>query len=190
VLDSEEGAKARMSEGALLIEQRGASVHVDEHGAVRVICPLARPTSDSWGGFSGLVVIEEDVRAAIERALRFSAAVLDRLDKERRVTHVVVGAGLLSAGHRAWRTRREHEQSPNTISGFMDSPAQVVVQLDPPGAPRADLRKRAAATAEDLTILAGSGRGHARLSVSRTRPPRISDPAAWRAAPRRHPRGS
>jgi hypothetical protein len=154
VLDSEEGAKARTERDTLVVEQGRASVLVGEHGTVRIVVPPTREKPNGWGGLSGLVLIEDDVRSGIERALRFAAGVLDHVDTSRAVGRVTVVVGLLGVGHRAWRSRQEHERSPNMLSGMsMTGRDSVAVHPDPPGMERQALRRAAKGLAADLTVL-------------------------------------
>jgi hypothetical protein len=124
------GTDVNVEGDAIHLAQRESNrlVNVDESGRVLVVTPA---TEDRWR--TGIPsIIEEDVRALIERSLRFVSRVLDQIDGPRRLTHVAPIVGLLGAGYLPWRTREEQQQSPNAASMGMGSADEVVVALTPP----------------------------------------------------------
>jgi len=104
-----------VTKGVLTISQEEASLSVAEDGAMVIVQPARRESPSQGYGFAAL--IEEDVLASIERALRFAGVVLARIDKGKLLTDLVVVAALSEVGHAAWRTRAEQAASPN--SGFL-----------------------------------------------------------------------
>jgi hypothetical protein len=155
VLVSSEGTTVSVKGDALVLEQRVASVAVDQLGTVLIVQP-ARVVGDR--GVTELpAVIEEDVVAAIGRALRFVGWVLDRTDPLRRVTDVTVVGLLAGAGYMPWRSRAEHAASPT--SGTMGRGGdEVVVGLTPARRHRQALIHDPDRIAEDLVVLLRRGR--------------------------------
>jgi hypothetical protein len=98
------------------------------------------------------VAIEEDVEECLQTMLKFTAALLDRIDPIRRISDVVIVAAL--QGAMTWRTRAEHERSPNSYSVRLSSDT-AVVQLTPARRHRAALAQDTGALAEDLSVLLG-----------------------------------
>jgi hypothetical protein len=92
---------------------------------VRLVLPAERPHTP--GGFASVAVsvaIREDVEELLQRALRFVAWVLDRIDPIQRISDVVPVVNL--SGALGWRTRVEHERSPNSFTMRMSQePATV-----------------------------------------------------------------
>ncbi len=151
ILDPARGTNKQLEGHALLVEQDQASIQLDELGTVVV----AQPARDE-GGRAHMelpVLIEEDIRARIERGLLFAGWILDRVDPVRRLSDVVVVAALLGGGYLEWRTRAEHAAAPNTVQVGMGGSDRVVVRLSPARRNRAALTLDAARIAEDLTVL-------------------------------------
>lgn len=147
VLSSERGSRPRIENHRLIIDQGEGAIVLDEQGSVCVVMPIEREGPMA-------AIIEEDVREAIERALRFIGGVLDRIDGVDRLSHVAVTVSILGAGYFGWRTRREHEASPNTMQMNMHGDEHFrPINLTPPHRPRAALRQDTAAIAQDLTVL-------------------------------------
>ena len=104
------------------------------------------------GLFQVPALIEEDIRQYLMVALSFSAALLDRIDPVRRLSHIAIIAALTGVSLRAWRTREEHARSSNTGRfGFFHD--RVRERLDPPVRTRADIGQRADELAHDLIVL-------------------------------------
>lgn len=111
VLESAEGTDVRVAGNALELLQRRASVLVDESGVVRITQAARRDPDRRTSELAAL--IEEDIIESLRRALRFAGWLLNRIDPVSRVTDVVVAVRLLDAGYMPWRTRIEHQASPN-----------------------------------------------------------------------------
>jgi len=147
VFDRRSGTHARIEGDALILEQDEASVLVDQLGSVRIVQAVERKARPSIP-----VLIEEEVRELIDRAARFAAWGLDQIDPARRLSAVVPILGLHRGSTVNWRTRAEHEQSPNTVA-FSMGPEAVVVHLAPPSRRRAGLTHERQALVEDFTVL-------------------------------------
>lgn len=151
VLDRTSGTRHLIRENALVIEQDQASIYVDQLGTVRLIVSAERPrTRADFTAVSVSVAIREDVEELLQRALRFVAWILDRIDPVRRISDVVPIANL--EGAVTWRTRAEHERSPNSFPMRMSN-EPATVALTPARRHRAALSQDAAAIAEDLGAL-------------------------------------
>jgi hypothetical protein len=149
VLDREVGTRHGIRENALVIEQDKASILIDQLGTVRLVLPAERPrTREDFASVS--VAIREDVEDVLHRTLRFVAWVLDRIDPIRRMSDVVPVVNL--SGALSWRTRAEHERSPNSFT-MRTSQEPATVSLTPARRHRAALSQDARAVAEDLAAL-------------------------------------
>jgi hypothetical protein len=84
--------------------------------------------------------------------LRFIASVLDRIDPVRRLSDVVPVASI--TGAMTWRTRAEHDRSPNSYP-VRHSNEPVVAWLIPARRHRAALGQQAESLVEDLVVLLG-----------------------------------
>ena len=125
---------------------------VDQLGSVRIIQPAYDSDDDSHRYLP--VLVEEDVAERLQRSLRFTAWVLDRIDPGARLTHVVLPAALVGAGHMGWKTRAEHRRNPNSgVQMSMHSGEELTAFRAPPLQPRPALRVNTAKLAEDLTVL-------------------------------------
>jgi hypothetical protein len=151
ILDRTAGTRHSIRENALVIEQDKASILVDQLGTVRLVLPAERPrTRGDFASVSVSVAIREDVEELLQRALRFVAWILDRIDPVRRISDLVPVANL--NGALGWRTRSEHDWSPNSFAMRM-SQEPATVALTPARRHRAVLGQDTAAIAEDLTAL-------------------------------------
>ncbi len=147
VLTTQEGTEVHIDNDALVFAQPDRSIAIGETGSVRFRATIPTP------GIGLSVIIEEDVRDIIDRFLRFANAVLAHIDPVNRLSHAVVAARILDAGHLAWRTRAEHAQSPNnvTMNTFADGEGEAV-HLSPPHRTRSALRLNLSELVDDLTV--------------------------------------
>lgn len=117
---------------------------------------IQQPAGNIGGWHTGLpCLIEEDVAEGIANAFRYAARVLNRIDGTGRFTHFAAAVGLRNAGYLPWRTRSEHQRSPNQVTvgiGAFDQPNPIVVIPSPPIQSRAALLNTADQIAQDLTI--------------------------------------
>jgi hypothetical protein len=153
VLDLANATRIEREGSQIALRQNDAFVTVDSRGTVVVGGPAREDTRQGLPA-----IIEEVVRDRLERAIRFVGRVLDQIDGQGGLTHVALCAGLLGAGAFGWRTRAEHQASPNSMTmapGLMRGGAEPIVQLDPPVRPRTALGLEASSLAEDLTVLLG-----------------------------------
>lgn len=148
LLNPSDGTDARVEQDKLVVEQPHAFITLDEDGSIRISTHLE-------GSDQGLpVIIEEEVRNQIARSINYAAWLLEEIDPVHRLSHcspVVMIGGQTYLG---WRTRREHDQSPNQASigrSWGESPHPV--HLTPPHRPRAALRVQLDSIADDLTVL-------------------------------------
>jgi hypothetical protein len=149
ILDRTAGTRAAIRRDALVIEQENASILLDQLGTVRISVGAERDRSRGDLALAG-VAIQEDVEELLRRLLGFVAATLDRIDPTRRLSDVVPIASV--QGAMAWRTRAEHERSPNSYRVRI-SQEPVIASLTPARRHRAALGQGAAAIAEDLVVL-------------------------------------
>lgn len=152
VLDTSLGTDVMIEGTALALRQSENFVFLDQAGAVSVGQSARRPTSTSRAGRELPALIIEDVRDALAIALRFAGWVLDRIDSTHRLTDVVIMAHLAGAGFMAWRTRAEHEASPNAGQLAMGGD-DITVTLTPARRHRQVLTHEADRIAEDLVTL-------------------------------------
>lgn len=146
VLSPSEGTSTRATEHAVVLEQRDGSVLIDDLGSVRTV----QPTREDDRTSSSLpVLIEEDVRDRLVRALRLSGEILDRVDPVRRLREILPVVSLHGASSLGWRTREEHARSPQSVQMPHVSDPQVVV-LSPSTRPRASLLHDTDALRDDI----------------------------------------
>lgn len=133
-----------------LIQKQGSGlVALDEAANLLVVQPALE--NNNWrSGITSL--IEETITERIIRAIRFCARVLDHVDSAQRISHVAPVVTLRIAGYLPWRTRAEHERSPNTATTGFGSAEHVVVALSPPVRRRAALLHDTQRMAEDFTV--------------------------------------
>lgn len=133
-----------------LFENHGtALVSLSETGEILIDQPAVN--DDAWQRRIPSL-IEEDVTERIARALRFGARLLAHVDHAQRLSHVAPVAALLGAGYRPWRTREEHQRSPNAASMGSGSADPAVATLSPPTCRRPALIQDTHRIAEDLTV--------------------------------------
>lgn len=148
IFSSEEGVKRALEDDALVLRQQDAFFRVDGEGSISLMLPITVPRG------SLPIIIEEEVKDTLEKALIFSAEILDSIDGQHRLSQVAVAAKLLGGSYITWRTRRENEANPNSFTlssglGRKDS----IAHLSPPDFPRATLRHRCVQLSEDLLVL-------------------------------------
>jgi hypothetical protein len=127
-------------------ERDGAAVQLNEQGAVLVRTPIERGGGDR-GGLP--VIIEEAVHRQLATALAYAAGVLEQIDPSQRLTHVAVAAVITGGEHTAWRSQREHDASPNSVSMGMGREERKPVHV---ARARAALRLDAEHLVEDLLV--------------------------------------
>lgn len=125
-------------------------MQVDEAGMLRILLPTFSENNRRHSLL--LSIIEEDIRERLERALRFANAVLNRIDRSRRLTDLVIVAGLLGAGWLSWRTRAEQAASPNS-SPMGQGVNYILVPERPQLHPRSAFTREIPKLADDLTVL-------------------------------------
>lgn len=151
VLDRFARTACELRGNALVLKQDRASVGVDQAGSILICQPATRADDIRRTGLSAL--IEEDVVDDLERAIRFSGWLLDRIDPLRRLSDVVPVAQISGAEHIAWRSRADYVANPNTSTMSMRGGEDSAVSLTPPSRRRASLIHDARRLAEDLAVL-------------------------------------
>jgi hypothetical protein len=150
VLDSERGARCRFDGEALVVASDSEQIAIDQLGTIAVVRPARRAQVSSIGLNP---IIEEDVTEAIATALRFSHAVLERVDPTGRAP-LAAPMVLLQGSALGWRTRAEQQASPNSMSmGMGNDRARDPIVLVPATRPRRYLSMKADELAEDFTVL-------------------------------------
>lgn len=138
----------RLENCALLIAQEnGAVFRIDESGAMLLSVPIEQAS----GHIKPL--IEENVSAAIEKALGFADGMLEKFDRTQKLTRVVLATDIGTSGVLGWRTAREQAASPDSMQIAMDTPALGPVMLNPPDRTRMALRAEHTRLTEDLLAL-------------------------------------
>lgn len=100
----------------VLRQERGASIRLTEQGSVGMRLPLDEPRNvRGFDPMSGMVVIEETVKARIGIALAYAAEVLNRIDRTQRLTHLAIALRIAGVEHRGWRTRAQHAANTTSI---------------------------------------------------------------------------
>ena len=129
-------------------QSNGNAVSIDERGSILISFRV--PSERGMG-----VILEEDVSERLRAGLAFSAGLLDQIDSSQRLSRVVVAAHLEGSGFSAWRTRAEHQRSPNqvTYSRGYSEVQEEPVHFQPPDQARAALSYDAETITEDLVAL-------------------------------------
>lgn len=147
VLTPQQGTETDIANDKLILKQPDRAVSIGENGSIALVSNIPSPET-------GLpVIIEEDVRGVIGGFLRFASAVLTDIDPPDRLSHIAIAARILNVDYLTWRTRAEHQQSPDSVSmnRFGDADAEPV-SLSPPHRTRAALRQSMPDLVEDLTV--------------------------------------
>lgn len=145
------GTDTAISGDALrLIQSQGSGLVTLDEAANLLIVQPALENNNSRSGITSL--IEEVITERITHAIRFCGRVLDHVDPAQRISHVVPVATLRGAGYLPWRTREEHERSPNQATMGFGSAEHVFVVLSPPVRRRAALLHDTQRIAEDFTV--------------------------------------
>ncbi|SOO18814.1 conserved hypothetical protein [Xanthomonas citri pv. fuscans] len=116
VFDRSLGMKAGLNGEALVLVQEaqrsdGASIRLWPNGDILISLPVPPPER----GMGLSVVLEESVAEKLEAAIAYAAWLLAHVDPTERLSHVVPAVRLLGEHAGAWRTRAEHEASPNSM---------------------------------------------------------------------------
>jgi len=144
----EEGTRTRFRSGWLVLSQETRSLEVNSAGQIVVRLSATNPRDQ--GGFAAL--IEEDIESQLGLALAFASALLERVDSAHRYSHAAIIAAVTGLSYEPWRTRSEHDRSPN--SGTLRTGGEsAIAQLDPSTRPRAEIGQRSRELAQDLMVL-------------------------------------
>ena len=150
VFEPAHGSERNFANGTLQLSQEtGATIVIDERGSVRVSVPIA--------GGTGMVgaLIEENVAEALNRALAHAAEILEKVDETERLSRIVVAAGIDSNGVMGWRTRREDQANPNsmTMSSMFHQGDHEPIHFQPSDRARAALSFDRERMIDDLVTL-------------------------------------
>ncbi len=138
----------RLEQGALVIEQdKGAAFRIDEAGSLL----LSVPIEQAPGHIKPL--IEENVAAAIGKALAFADRTLEKFDHTQKLTRIVIAVDIGASSVFGWRTAREQAASPNSMQVAMDQSNSGPVMLNPPDRTRMALRAERNSMTDDLLAL-------------------------------------
>jgi len=154
VLTPTDNTSISVRDNRILLEQNyDRSVSIGGTGDVLIV----QPARENQGWHTGIPsLIEEDIAERITRAFLLAARLLDRVDGPQRLTHFAPVVGLRGAHYLPWRTRAEHQRSPNHasmgLSGAFGMTDPIIVTLSPPVLPRPALLNQAHQTAEDFTV--------------------------------------
>lgn len=145
------GVETGIEGTALVLTQKdGGRVQLDEEGAILLRLPLTNASDDRRQSFGLSSIIEETVQARIVAALGYANWLLERFDSTQRLTYVAVATRLEASDHMAWRTQREQDASPTSVTiGFGYDQEKAPVHLNKP---RAALRLDRQRLAEDLLV--------------------------------------
>ncbi|KIJ00105.1 hypothetical protein ST27_11260 [Xanthomonas phaseoli pv. phaseoli] len=155
VFDRSLGMKAGLNGEALVLVQEaqrsdGASIRLWPNGDVLISLPVPPPER----GMGLSVVVEEDIAGKLEAAISYAAWLLAHIDPTERLSHVVPAVRLLGEHAGAWRTRAEHEASPNSMQvPWRQGEHQEPVLLTPAHQVRQALSMDAQRIGEDLVVL-------------------------------------
>lgn len=147
VLIRGEAVKSRIKDGRLLVAQDQAGLLLAADGTFAVSVPMSAERDHLPA------LIEEDVIEAVERVLRFTHALIDRIDPTGRLADAVAVAALGRIGYSPWLKRDAAARSSLSYNLSMRASEQVEVWLDPPQRRRKALLADARSMAEDLVEL-------------------------------------
>jgi hypothetical protein len=147
IFDTAQGTEVSIEGHAVTLQQDTGRLTLSEEGSFLLVLPLPPPEGLS-------AIIEEDVIQALVTGFQFAAQVLQTIDPTERLSSLAVAVALLNSSHSGWRTRAEHDRSPNrmTMSRMFDD-TPVRVSLSPPHRSRAAFRQQAQSLAEDFRVL-------------------------------------
>jgi hypothetical protein len=147
IFESKEATETEIEENSLLLSQQSSSFRISEDGAIQIL--RAIPKSEHLQ-----VIIEEDVLGLLDTSLKFVSQVLDTLDPTHKLSHVAIAVSVVESSYAGWRTRVEHQKSPNSITmSRMFNDDEIVVTLKPAHRSRSSLKQQTASIAQDLTVL-------------------------------------
>lgn len=114
---------------------------------------MSIPLKRERGWFSAIV--EEEVLAGIERALRFADSLLTAHDPNERLSQVVFAVAIRNAGSASWLTAAratKQERSGRGSMRMLEQSEEPVSVLRPPNRTRGQLRAEVGKAAEDLMV--------------------------------------
>lgn len=149
ILDKRDGVDTRIEGSALVLEQRNASILVDQTGDMR----LTFPAIEHEDRAALPALIEEDVNGRIVRVLRLAAWIADRIDPTSKLTSVAPVVAVLGSSYLGWRTRDEQARHPNEMTMSMRAADRAIIALSPPVRPRQALAYDTAQMADDFVVL-------------------------------------
>lgn len=150
IFDPDTGSQVAIEGGNLVLRQEPSVISLDAQGDI-VICVSIE---DKGRARFISAIIEEIVAERLLAAVHFGSWLLDRIDPTSRLSQVALAARIEGGWHMAWRTKREHAASPDSMNlpniGQDETPP---VHLTPAHRPRAALRFEADHLVEDMLTL-------------------------------------
>ena len=139
------GVQQGMDGDSLVLgQERGPRISLNEQGSISISLPIKRPNRMMLPELIHEVVMEQ-----LTGALGYAAWILDHIDSTQRLTHVAIAAGLTGADNMAWRTQRESDANPNSVSLGMGNNERTPVETSQT---RAALRLNGPQIVEDLVV--------------------------------------
>ena len=149
VFDPSTGSTDKLDGNDIVLEQPGRVIRCDAIGSVVIGIPAVERTAPRASLPS---LIREEVVERLANLIEFGDALLEILDPTGLWSHVSVIAALRACQGLGWRTQREAEQAPNSLSLNLRS-ADAQAGTQPARLPRSDLSVRSTELAEDLAEL-------------------------------------
>jgi hypothetical protein len=149
IFDTQSGTKDSIQGDHLELRQDNRSLTIDQLGTVSI----EMPAEEQREGSHLPVLVEEFIAHEVVIALSFAGWLLDRIDPTHRLQEVAPVLALFDAGYLGWKTRAEHDKSPNVVAVGIGGKDDLTVHLHPPNRRREALRNDAKRLAEDLTVL-------------------------------------
>lgn len=101
----------------------------------------------------GMVVLEEDITALLQKTFRFANWLLNEIDPTQRLTHLAPALSLIGSDSVVWRTATEQAANPNSFILGWRQHERSPVHLTPAHRPRTALSLNAEELIEDYVTL-------------------------------------
>lgn len=149
VLNPEDGVDTSVGDNRLTLAQTGASVVVDQTGAIRIVQPASERGERLRVSLPAL--IEESVTSKLGASLRLASWILDRIDPTMKLTEWYARATLDNAANMAWRTSAEHLANPSSMTLSSQS-GPVFAEASPSIQKRGALRYQVDDVVQDMIV--------------------------------------
>ena len=155
IFDEGQGTQSRIDGQSLIVSQPNAAILLNEQGEIRITMPGRSDMHDKMVALPA--IIEEEVADRLTRELRFASWLLDQVDSHKCLSDVALLVVFSGANYLCWRTRAEHQASPNRGSlgnrAVMLGDTPVVVHLSPAHLKRTSLAPDTPHIVQDLVAL-------------------------------------